>query len=216
MITRSIRIILLFSILGSCKRSSTFNRAIGCTDKTLCWNQKEHLCLPCEQSSTDSSNDGSDDNSNSNSNLSSNSSEEGPNRMIFDQPFIGSGKEQRWPRKIGGRHSLPPARTSFKNRIGPAGRDWTNDKDVGRNPLRQNRKKDAKRLGLALKDRNDYDGCLDCLPKKNRTSGQDKGDCKEQGMCYLYITGKCIACKEFVLEFAIALDMLMASKSGKQ
>ena len=96
--------------------------------------------------------------------------------------------------------------------------NWFLQIDVKSDEMKKdaNRKKDAKRLGLALKDRNDYDGCLDCLPKKNRTSGQDKGDCKEQGMCYLYITGKCIACKEFVLEFAIALDMLMASKSGKQ
>ena len=171
MINPSIRIILLFLILGSCKNTSTHNRAIGCTDKTLCWNQKEHLCLPCEQSSDDSSNDGSDDDSNSNSN----SSDEGLNRII------GS---RSWPPKIGGRDSLPPARTSLKNRLRP------------------------------MKGTKEYDGCLDCLPKKNRNSGQ--GDCQEQGMCYLNITGKCIPCKDFVLEFAIALDMKMASKSGKQ
>ena len=51
------------------------------------------------------------------------------------EPSIGSGKELRWPPKIGGRDSLPPARSSFKKRVGPAGIDWTNPKGVVVKPL---------------------------------------------------------------------------------
>ena len=76
-----------------------------------------------------------------------------------NKPLIGSGKELRWPPKIGGRDSLPPARASFKNRIGPAGIDWSNPKDVGVKPTGQKPPKNRNRLGL--KDPNDYDGCLD-------------------------------------------------------
>ena len=82
------------------------------------------------------------------------------------EPSIGSGKELRWPPKIGGRDSLPPARSSFKKRVGPAGIDWTNPKGVGVKPLGHKPNKNTNRLGF--KDTNDYDGYLDCLPKKNR------------------------------------------------
>ena len=43
-------ILLLFPILGSCKKPSTtsLNRKIGCTDKTLCWDDHHHLCIPCD------------------------------------------------------------------------------------------------------------------------------------------------------------------------
>ena len=65
-----------------------------------------------------------------------------------------------WPPKIraGTRDTLSAARTNFKNRVDPA----------SQSPSGQKRKKNSNRLGQAGKDSNDYDGCLDCLPKKNR------------------------------------------------
>ena len=191
MITRRKWIIILFPFLGICKKPSTSNtnRAIGCTDKTLCFDFDQHLCLPCDQNNQDGNNP--------------------TTKSSPKEPKISSGKKSNWPPKIGGRDSLPPARRSLKNRVFPypTEKDWTEDKNVA-----HNRKK------IVSQEDKDYDGCLDCLPKKNRNSGQDMadGDCQEQGMCYLNITGKCIPCKDFVLEFAIALDMRLASKSGKQ
>ena len=78
-----------------------------------------------------------------------------------NKPFR-SGKELQWPPKIGGRDSLPLARASFKNRVGPAGIDWSNPKDVGVKPSGQKPPKIKNRLGIKVT--NDYDG----LPKKNR------------------------------------------------
>ena len=136
---RSLWITLLFSLFGSCKiSSSNLNRVSGgfilatCKDQKIskeecekqkqeclearevqdvCWDEKDKICLPLQLSDCHKS-----------------------NRVIqndYHEPSIGSGKELRWPPKIGGRDSLPTARSSFKNRVGPAGRDWTNPKDVG-------------------------------------------------------------------------------------
>ena len=158
---RSLWITLLFSLFGSCKiSSSNLNRVSGATYKDqkiskeeclearevqdVCWDEKDQICLPLQLSDCHK-----------------------PNRMIKNdhhEPSIGSGKELRWPPKIGGRDSLPPARSSFKNRVGPAGIDWSNPKDV--KPSGHKPNKNTNRLGF--KDTNDYDGCLDCLPKKNR------------------------------------------------
>ena len=164
---RSKWITLLFSLLGNCKiSSSNLNRVSGgfilatCKDQKIskeeclearevqdvCWDEKDQICLPLQLSDCHK-----------------------PNRMIKNdhhEPSIGSGKELRWPPKIGGRDSLPPARSSFKSRVGPAGIDWTNPKDVGVKPSGHNPNKNTNRLGF--KDTNDYDGYLDCLPKKNR------------------------------------------------
>ena len=174
---RSIWITLLFSILGSCKSSSSNpNRVIGgfilatCKDQKIskeecekqkqkclearevqgvCWDEKHQICLPFELSDCHK-----------------------PNRMMQNsnhEPFIGSGKEVRWPPKIGGRDSLPLARASFKNRVGPAGIDWSNPKDVGVKPSGQNPPKNKNRLGY--KDTNDY------MEKTNRDTNPDPDQC---------------------------------------
>ena len=169
---------ILFPILGSCKKHSisNTNRAIGCTDKTLCFDFDQHLCLPCDQNNQDGNNP--------------------TTKSSPKEPKISSGKKSNWPPKIGGQDSLPSARRSFKNRVfpHPTNKDWTEDKT-----LAQNRKMSA-----------------DKPTKINRQkSAGDECEAK-QGWCYLYLTGKCIACKEYVLEFAIALDKQMAANSGKQ
>ena len=176
MITRkSIWITLLFSLLGSCKTSSSnLNRVLAtCKNqgiskeecekqkqdcikaaivKAVCWDEAMEICLPnCDSIELGSSWEIMDS-----------------NRMIggHNKPLVGSGKELRWPPKIGGRDSLAPARASFNNRVGPAGIDWSNPKDVGVKPSGHKPPKKINRLGLKVT--NDYDGCLDCLPKKNR------------------------------------------------
>ena len=212
MITRRKWIILLFPILGSCKKSSTsnINRAIGCTDKTLCWNDHHHLCLPCEQNNQDGNNP--------------------TTKSSPKEPKIGSGKKPNWPPKIGGRDSLPPARKSLKNRVFPypTERDWTHDKNVAH-----------KRNKIVSQEDKDYDGCLDCLPKKNRMSvmkmmsKEDKPkklnrqdspkDCQaKQGQegCYLFMHGKCIQCQEFQefmssFWFPVAIDRWRGDKNKK-
>ena len=275
-------IILLFPILGSCKKPTSLNRKIGCTDKTLCWDDHHHLCIPCDirnnhqdnhhddhhddkvddlhyddkleppfslgkkpndqyehpcdsdehqnidcfQNIQDGHNHTKDENSTKikdprcskkfmcwnwhhhlclpclndhKDNHQDDHQDNKHDKQHFNdqyQPIIGSGKKSNWPPKIGGRDSLPSARRSLKNRVFPypTNKDWTEDKTVA-----QNRKMSA-----------------DKLTKINRQkSAGDECEAK-QGWCYLYLTGKCIACKEYVLEFAIALDKGMAANSGKQ
>ena len=211
MITRSKWIIILFPFLGICKKPSTSNtnRAIGCTDRTLCFDFDQHLCLPCDQNNQDGNNP--------------------TTKSSPKEPKIGSGKKPNWPPKIGGRDSLPPARRSLKNRVFPypTEKDWTEDKNVAHN-----------RNKIVSQEDKDYDGCLDCLPKKNRMSvmkmmsKEDKPeklnrqesprDCEAkqgQGGCYLFMHGKCLQCQEFQefmssFWFPVAIDRFRADKNN--
>ena len=169
-IVRSIWITLLFSILGSCKRSSSnLNRVIGshfletCKDQEIsieecerqkqaclqqekfhggvlgvCWDEKKEICLPDCQINSKSQDKLVDFRDIINS-----------NRMIqndHDEPSINSGKELKWPPKIEG------LRAAFNNRIGPAGIDWSNPKDVGVKPSGQKPPKNTNRLVSAKEE----------------------------------------------------------------
>ena len=188
MFTQRRWIILLFPILGSCEKPSTTspNRAIGCTDKTLCWDDHHHLCLPCEIKNNHQDNHHEDHHD----------TKHEKQHFIQYQPIVGSGKKLNRPPKIGGRDSLPSAKRSPENRVFPypTNKDWTEDKTVAQNRIMSEDK-----------------------PTKINRQQSPGDECEaKKGWCYLYLTGKCIACKEYVLEFAIALDKRMATNSGKQ
>ena len=188
MITRGKWIILLLPILGSCKKPPTsvsINRAVGCTNTTLCWNHHHHLCLPCDYDHQDADAD---------------ADHQDDKTSPPHEPKIGSDKDVNWPPKIEGRHSLPPARNSLKNRIKdlvflptPTKDDWKEDKKVAhkRNKIDpQNNRMSVMRM-MSGEDKS----------KKVKGDGSPR-DCqdrerKEKEGCFIYVTEKCIQCKEF-------------------
>ena len=191
MITRGKWIILLLPILGRCKKPPTLNRAVGCTNTTLCWNHHHHLCLPCDYDHQDADADHKDDKT-----------------ALPHEPKIGSDKDVNWPPKIGGRHSLPPARNSLKNRIKdlvflptPTKEDWKEDKKVAHN-----------RNTIVSEEEMGFDSQLNRMSVMRMMSGERvQGDgspkeCQDQrDWCSIYISGKCIECTSFwhVLQFKL-------------
>ena len=190
MITRGKWIILLLPILGSCKKPPTLNRAVGCTNTTLCWNHHHHLCLPCDYDHQDVQDDGQDDQDDKTSSP--------------HEPKIGSGKDINWPPKIGGIHSLPPARSSLKNRVKnlvflptPTMDDWKEDKKVVHN---RNKIVSEEEMGFdPQKNRMSVMRMMSGVTSQERVKGDGSPkECQDQkDECSIYISGKCIECLSF-------------------